>query len=502
MNFNKAVYLKDLLKILKELKTSKSAGYDNIPASLIKEGAEELAAPLLHLINSSLRESVFPTSEKCAKITPVYKSGERTKMDNYRPISVLPVLSKVLEKVVHKQIYEYLETNKLLSPNQFGFRRSRSTQHAVTYFSDYVRKHMDDGEYTGAVFVDLKKAFDTVDHGRLLSKLPSYGIKGKELSWFESYLFDRKQFVSMENSSSERKSVVCGVPQGSLLGPLLFVLLINDIDLQLKHCSILLYADDTVIFTADKNCKVIEERLNNDLNKIANWFSDNNLIINLKKGKTEYVLYGTAQRLAKSSELVIDINGQIINETETYEYLGVMMDKSLTYTTQIERVYKKASSRVKLLSRIRKNISPYVAETIYKVMIEPVLFYCNNVMLGISDSTAARFQDIQDRAHKVVFGKRERSNTWETVSCKRNRLCVLEVFKCLNGIAPINFNEYFSKNSHEKNTRGNNSLLKIPKVRTEVGRKTFAFQGARRFNQLDASARNETSILKFRQTFY
>ena len=179
----KEVYLQDLLKILKELKTSKSAGYYNIPASLIKDGAEEIAAPPIHLINASLRESVFPTSEKCAKITPVYKSGERSKMDNYRPISVLPVLSK--------QIYEYLETNKLLSPNQFGFRRSRSTQHAVTYFSDYVRKHMDDGEYTGAVFVDLKKAFDTVDHGRLLSKLPSYGIKGKELSWFESYLFDR-----------------------------------------------------------------------------------------------------------------------------------------------------------------------------------------------------------------------------------------------------------------------------------------------------------------------
>ena len=131
-------------------------------------------------------------------------------------------------------------------------------------------------------------------------------------------------------------------------------------------------------------------------------------------------------------------------------------------------------------------------------MIEPVLFYCNNAMLGISDSTAARFQKIQDRAHKVIFGKRERNNTWETVTHKRNRLCVLEVVKCLKGRAPINFNEYFSKNSHEKNTRWNHSLLKIIKVRTEAGRKTFAFLGARRFNEIDASARNETFILKFR----
>ena len=148
-----------------------------------------------------------------------------------------------------------------------------------------VRKHMYNGEYTGAVFVDLKKAFDTVDHRCLLSKLPSYGIKGRELNWFESYLFDRKQFVSLENSSSERESVLCSVLQGSVLGPLLFALLINDINLQLKHCSILLYAEYTVIFTVDKNCKVIEERLNTDLNKITNWFSDNNLIMNLMKNR-------------------------------------------------------------------------------------------------------------------------------------------------------------------------------------------------------------------------
>ena len=135
-------------------------------------------------------------------------------------------------------------------------------------------------------------------------------------------------------------------------------------------------------------------------------------------------------------------------------------------------------------------------------MIEPVLFYCNNLMLSISESTAARVQKIQDRADKVVYGKRERNNTWETVTCKRNRLCALEVSKCLNRIAPINFNQYFSKNSYEKNTSGNNLLLKIPKVRTEAGRKTFAFQSARRLNQLDASAKNETSILKFRQAFY
>ena len=154
---------------------------------------------------------------------------------------------------------------------------------------------MDNVEYTGAVFVDLKKTFDTVDHGRLLSKLSSYGMKERELCWFESCLFDHKQFVSMENSSSEKESVICGVPQWSILGPLLFVLLINDIDSQLKHCPILLYSDDTVIFTADKNCKVMKERVNTDLNKITNWFSDNSLIMNLKKEKQSMSFMGPHQ---------------------------------------------------------------------------------------------------------------------------------------------------------------------------------------------------------------
>ncbi len=162
---------------------------------MIKDGAEELAGSLTYLINSCLEQSVFPDTEKYAKIIPVYKSGKRSSMDNYRPISILPVLSKVFEKVVQKQLYEYLEKNSLLFPNQFAFRKHRSTQHPVTLLSDHIRGHMDKGELTGAVYIDLRKAFDMIDHGRLLSKLPCYGIRGRELIWLENYLFGRKQFV-------------------------------------------------------------------------------------------------------------------------------------------------------------------------------------------------------------------------------------------------------------------------------------------------------------------
>ena len=167
---------RDDLKILQSLKSSKAAGVDNIPASLIKDGAEELATPISLLVDRSFQEGTFPTVEKSAKMTPLYKSGVRSSLDNYRPISVLNILSKVVERIAYMQIMEYLEENNLLSPYQYGFRRHRSTQHAVIKFLDHIREHMDKRQLTGALFMDFRKAFDTVNHARLLHKLPFYGI--------------------------------------------------------------------------------------------------------------------------------------------------------------------------------------------------------------------------------------------------------------------------------------------------------------------------------------
>ena len=203
-------------------------------------------------------------------------------MDNYRPIAVLPVISKVFERVVHNQLYDYLEANDMLSERQFGFRNKSSTQHAVTLSTDFIRTNMDNGLMTGAVFIDLRKAFDTVDYARLLSKLPIYGIKSKELCWFENYLFCRKQFVSYDGVLSEIQAISCGVLQGSILGPLLFLLIINDIDENLRQCEMTLYADDSVLYVGGKTCDIIEEKLNSDLEQIANWFDQNNLVVNLK----------------------------------------------------------------------------------------------------------------------------------------------------------------------------------------------------------------------------
>ena len=281
-------------------------------------------------------------------------------------------------------IYSYLEANKLLSERQFGFRRRSSTQHAFTILVDSIRQNMDKGLMTGAVFLDLRKAFDTVDHSRIISKLPLYRIRDKELDWLESYLFDRKQFVQYDDHRSKTQHISRGVPQGSILGPFLFIILMDDMGTFLKQCEQhILYADDTVLYTSGKLCEQIEGELNSDLASIANWLGENNSIVNLKKTKIQCVLFGTHQRTSKAKSMEIKMNGVDVTESTFYEYLDVTMDKSLTLAGHLNKVIKKASLRTNLLNRIRH---PYTAKTIYKVMILPVMLYCGNAFINIADS--------------------------------------------------------------------------------------------------------------------
>ena len=278
-------------------------------------------------------------------------------------------------------------------------------------------------------------------------------------------MFNRKQYVAIDGQSSEMQAISCGVPQGSILGPLMFILIINDIESNLKLCNIILYADDTVLFYAGKTSTEIENILGSELQQIAHWL--NNLVINLKKSKTECVLYGTHQKTSKSTAFEIKFNGLKIAESAAYKYLGVMMDKSLTYAEHIDNTPKKASSRVKLLSRIRPNLTPHAAETIYRVMILPLLIYCNNIFVEMSPSKKQRFESIQIRSLKIINGRRK-SVKLPSINHIRNRMCAVEVFKCLNGLAPPDFMEYFQRVKHSKATRGNEHSLLLPRVKSEA----------------------------------
>ena len=219
----------EIRTILKRMSRNKAAGPDNLPPNLIKDSANVIVKHLAYIINLSLRTGMFPDDWKIARVVPVHKSGPSDRFENFRPISALPIMSKIIEKIVHKRLADHLEENRLLADQQFGFRRKRSTELAATLFTDDIRKLVDSKNLVGCVFIDFSKAFDTLSHSKLLSKLPAYGITGIEYEWFTSYLFNRQQLVKYNNHTYHQYPLKCGVPQGLIIGPLLFLLYANDI---------------------------------------------------------------------------------------------------------------------------------------------------------------------------------------------------------------------------------------------------------------------------------
>jgi len=273
------------------LERNKACGFDNVPAQLLKDAADVIANPLAYIFNQSLSLGVFPEMMKVAKVTPIYKKGQKNVPGNYRPISVLPLLAKVFEKLVNKRLLDFLETNNVLYEHQYGFRKQYSTKLSLINLINDVIKSIDTGSITPAIFIDFQKAFDTIDHAILCGKLKHYGIRGLPLQWFESYLTDRFQFVSYGGVSSSRQMTTCGVPQGSVLGPTLFLIYINDLSRSTTFFNFRLFADDSNLFYTlpPGENEIVMERINMQLNKVSNWCSANKLTINLLK--TNYYDY-------------------------------------------------------------------------------------------------------------------------------------------------------------------------------------------------------------------
>ena len=270
---------------LRLLKRSKATGPDNLPPGMLKDCSNELSGPLCYLINLTMINGTIPNEWKLAKVIPIFKYGDRTDPNNYRPISILPILSKILERAVPSKLLDHLEKYLLLTNFHYGYRKNRSTKLASTLLLDDIRKSVDCGELAGEAFIDLSKAFDTIGHEILLSKLPSYGIRNTELTWFTDYLFSRKQLVNFDKCSSKKESVLCGVPQGSILGPLLFMICFNDFHTCLRHAKTIKFADDTVLYFSHTDFHVIENSLNDDMEHVFEFLTENELILNAKKGR-------------------------------------------------------------------------------------------------------------------------------------------------------------------------------------------------------------------------
>ena len=320
-----------VIEIINNLKTTHSKDLSNLDVAFAKKHMITLAKPLTHLINTSMVSGKFPEEWKQARVIPIFKSGAVDLVSNYRPISILPVLSKILEKIVAKQLTAYLESNSYIHPLQFGFRTKFSTESANCYLLEKIKSYLDKGSLVGAVFLDLKRAFDTVNHNILISKLANYNFSQNTLAWFTSYLSNRNQCVMINNTKSSFSQIKTGVPQGSVLGPILFSLYINDLPKSCQGADFQMYADDAVIYAHGTTATAVSKKLTEYLEAVANWLDNSCLTLNVDK--TVSMCFSSGRRPTPTT-LNISINNQSITQVSEVNYLGLILDYRLKFDKQ------------------------------------------------------------------------------------------------------------------------------------------------------------------------
>jgi len=305
---------------------------------------------------------------------PLHKGGSSLDLNNYRPISLLSIFDKIIEKIMHKYLYLFLENNKILYQNQFGFRKGNSINYALIQMIEKIRESIDNSKFGCGIFIDLKKAFDTVNHKVLITKHEHYGIRGVLLKWFESYLTGRKQFVLVNGQSSNLKDIYCGVPQGSVLGPLLFLIYINDLPNVSKKLNFYPFADDTNIYY-ESNDLNIEKILNNELKQLSMWLKVNRLALNIEK--TNFVIFHACQRV-KDHNITLKLDRKAISERDYIKYLGIAVDSKLSRKPHINNISKKISRSVGILYRIRKLVNQSILKNVYYSLIYSHIVYAEN----------------------------------------------------------------------------------------------------------------------------
>ena len=304
-----------------------------------------------YIFSLSLHQGIFPENLKIAKVSPICRKDEEFLLTNYRPISVLPCFSKLLERIMHNRLFKYLSENSILYEKQFGFQTSHSTQHAILILVNQLYQSFDENKFTLGIFIDLGKAFDTVDHKILTKKLELYGIKGCNLGWFESYLSNRKQFIAYGDKQRNIETITCGVPQGSILGPFLFLIFVNDLHKVTKYLDPIMFADDTNLFYSHKNITTHFQIVNSELKLVNEWFLANKLSLNAKKAN--YVLF---HKVSMCDSLPSKLPTMTFNNTEikkenSIKFLGVIIDENLTWKNHIEVVENKISKNIGVLYR-------------------------------------------------------------------------------------------------------------------------------------------------------
>ena len=394
-----------ILKQLQGLKADKATGLDGLSAKYLKLSAQVIAKPLTAILNLSIQSSSYPNALKKAKVTPIFKKGSKADINNYRPISVLPIINSIFERHISNCLVDYLESNNLLYNHQSGFRRLHSCQTALTKIVDNWLNAINNSETVGTVFLDLTKAFDLVNHKLLIQKLAAYKFSSSTQSWFQSYLTNRSQQVNISGKLSDPQHIAAGVPQGSVLGPLLFLIYINDLPLSIQTCILDLFADDATLSCSDPSILNLTNCLNEDLKNFQDWCIRNDMVVNVPKTKAMFIASRNAANRILENNQDLKLSDETIHITTNEKLLGVHIDNTLSWTAQVESTIKKCSSLLHLLNRIKCYLPVPTRKLFFISYILPHMDYCCTVWGNINCRLTDSMIKFQKRAARIILDK-------------------------------------------------------------------------------------------------
>ena len=493
----------DVFNIIKKLNPKKSPGPDNIGAKILLCCPELFSTNLTMIYNHYIELGEYPSALKIAKVIPIFKKGSHSIPGNYRPISLLSIFDKIFERLICKNLVAFLDKYKLLYKFQYGFRKLFGTSLCLIEYTDTIRRLVDKGNYVFSLFIDFSKAFDTVDHEILLYKLNHYGIRGHANNFFRSYLSQRQQYTVIGNSTSDLQNISCGVPQGSVLGPILFLIYINDLYRCVDDCLVRLFADDTSLIVYDKNIRHLVNSSKDKIKLLSNWCICNKLTINYDK--TCFILFHTKNKSIPADLDQIQINTNIIKRVSSTKYLGVILDECFTWKDHVNYVCKSLLKYFGIFNRVKNFVSNKISRLLYFAFIYSRIKYGIQIYGTCASSLLNKLQIIQNKLMKLLL-KLDRLTSTNDVHSRLDILKVkhiheLHVIDFVNNCElkrnPSYFDEYFKGPNSHYNLRDRG--IHIPgfnKVFSELSVKVI---GARLWNDLPDHIKQHRYKLNFKK---
>ena len=494
----------DVLDILSTLDTNKAVGPDIISNKMLFAVRNEISKPLTLLFTKSLIEKIFPDQWKIAHVIPLFKNGDKSLPSNYRPVALLSCVGKILEKIVFKNIFNHLHENNLLYKFQSGFIPGYSTTHQLVELYNKILVALNDKELTSITFADISRAFDTVWIQALILKLEKYGIKGDILEWLKSYLYNRSQRVILKNTLSDIGKINAGVPQGSVLGPLLFLVFINDIADDMTGFG-RLFADDTSIGHTASSEPILKELIIRDLNHLKNW--SKRWMVKFNQKKTDIMIFNTRN---VNLNLSFDFDGVLLEPVQTHKHLGIIFSSDCKWTHHVDKLIERTSKQLNVLRKLKFKLKREYLEKIYLTFIRPILEYGSEVWDNCGQLNADRLEKIQIEAGRIVSGLTAfasldsiyRETGWEKLSVRREVKKLTLFHKIVNLQSPDYLSELIPPSVNEVshyNLR-NSQNITIPLIHLSIYQQSYFPSTIKLWNSIDLNVRQIPSFCCFKKT--